>query len=119
VFALVVLCLGSGTLTFPYIFYVNGPLLAIGIIAFGAAVSTYTGYLITICAEKCNARRYEDIALKTYGRRCATFTSIMMLLTMMGFVIAYMVLLKTLLPSTLHTLMKKDIPRWIDDNAAG
>jgi amino acid permease len=34
----------------------------------------------------------------TYGRKMTTFTSIMMLVTMMGFVIAYLVLLKDLLP---------------------
>ena len=92
IFSLVILCLGSGTLTFPYIFYANGLYLGFGLIIFGAAVSVYTGWLIIKCAEQCGAKRYEDIALKVYGRRMATFTSVMILLTMLGFVIAYIVL---------------------------
>ena len=97
VFSLVILCLGSGTLTFPYIFYANGLLLGILLIAFGATISVYTGWLIVQCAEQLGARRYEDIALRLYGRRMAMFTSIMMLLTMLGFVIAYVVLVSQIL----------------------
>ena len=66
--------------------------ISVALIVFGAAVSVYTGWLIVKCADLVGAKRYEDIALKLYGRRMATFTSIMMLLTMLGFVIAYIVL---------------------------
>ena len=62
------------------------------LIIFGASVSVYTGWLVLQCAELCGAKRYEDIAFRLFGRRMATFTSIMMLLTMLGFVIAYIVL---------------------------
>ena len=92
IFSIVILCLGSGTLTFPYIFYANGVYLGLGLILFGASISVFAGWLIVQCAEECGARRYEDIALKLYGRNMATFTSFMMLLTMLGFVIAYIVL---------------------------
>lgn len=98
VFGLVILCLGSGTLTFPYIFYANGLVFGVILIAFGASISVYTGWLIVKCAEYCEATRYEDIAMKLYGKSCSKFTSVMILLTMLGFVIAYIVLLKTLLP---------------------
>ena len=97
IFSLVILCLGSGTLTFPYIFYANGMVLGTLLIVFGAAVSIYTGWLIVKCAEQCEAKRYEDIALKLYGRKMATFTSVMILLTMLGFVIAYIVLVSAFL----------------------
>ena len=66
------------------------------LIVFGAGISVYAGWLIVECAEMCEAKRYEDIALRLYGRRMATFTSIMMLLTMLGFVIAYIVLVSHL-----------------------
>ena len=92
IFSIVILCLGSGTLTFPYIFYANGVYLGLGLILFGATISVFAGWLIVQCAEEGGARRYEDIALKLYGRNMATFTSFMMLLTMLGFVIAYIVL---------------------------
>ena len=50
VFSLVILCLGSGTLTFPYIFYANGLVLGVSLILFGAFISVYTGWLILQCA---------------------------------------------------------------------
>ena len=92
IFSLVILCLGSGTLTFPYIFYANGLVIGVMLVVFGALVSVYSGWLIVKTAEICEARRYEDIALKLYGRGMATITSCAMLLTMLGFVIAYIVL---------------------------
>jgi len=92
VFGLVILCLGSGTLTFPYIFYVNGLALGMLLIMIGASISVYTGWLVVKCAEYCNATRYEDIAQKLYGRGMSRFTSFMILFTMLGFVVAYIVL---------------------------
>ena len=99
IFSIVILCLGSGTLTFPYIFYANGVYLGIALILFGSSISVFAGWLIVQCAEECGARRYEDIALKLYGRNMATFTSFMMLLTMLGFVIAYIVLVSFIITS--------------------
>lgn len=100
-FGLVILCLGSGTLTFPYIFYANGLLFGVLLIAFGAVISVYTGWLIVKTAEYCEATRYEDIALKLFGRGMSRFTSVMILLTMLGFVIAYIVLVSSDLKSLL------------------
>ena len=98
VFGLVILCLGSGTLTFPYIFYANGLFLGCLLIIFGATISVYTGWLVVKCAEHCNATRYEDIALQLFGRGMSRFTSVMILFTMLGFVIAYIVLVSLLHP---------------------
>lgn len=92
VFGLVILCLGSGTLTFPYIFYANGLFLGVLLILFGSTISVYTGWLIVRCSEYCHASRYEDIALRLFGPRMSKFTSVMILFTMLGFVIAYIVL---------------------------
>ena len=90
-----ILCLGSGTLTFPYIFYVNGLVLGTLLILAGAAISVYTGWLVVKCAEYCEASRYEEIALKLYGKGMSRFTSVMILFTMLGFVIAYIVLVSS------------------------
>lgn len=72
--------------------------MGVFLIFFGASISVYTGWLIVKCAEYCNATRYEDIAMQLYGKGMSRFTSVMILFTMMGFVVAYIVLLKTLLP---------------------
>ena len=46
IFSIVILCLGSGTLTFPYIFYANGLYIGLGLILFGASISLFSGWLI-------------------------------------------------------------------------
>ncbi len=92
IFSLIILCLGAGTLTIPYVFYANGIVVGTLLVLLGAAVSYYTGWLIIICAEQLNGNRYEDLASKTYGRRCSIFSSVMIVLCMMGFVISNIVL---------------------------
>ena len=119
VFGLVILCLGSGTLTFPYIFYANGLVFGVLLIIFGAGISVYTGWLVVKCAEYCEAARYEDIATQLYGTRCSKFSSVMILLTMLGFVIAYIVLLKSLLPQTIEALTGNTLPSFIGDTTGG
>lgn len=119
VFGLVILCLGSGTLTFPYIFYENGLVFGILLISIGASISMYTGWLIVKTAEYCDATRYEDIAMKLYGRGMSRFTSVMILLTMLGFVIAYIVLLKSLLPLTIESVTGSTLPGWMGNTFGG
>jgi len=115
VFGLVILCLGSGTLTFPYIFYENGLVFSVLLIALGAVISMYTGWLIVKTAEYCNATRYEDIAMELYGKNMSRFTSV----TMLGFVIAYIVLLKSLLPQTIEAVSGSTLPGWMGDTTGG
>lgn len=100
-FSLVIICLGAGTITIPYVFYENGVYLGLLFIAFGGAVSLYTGYLIAYCAEKTGGRSYEEIAFKLYGKTGMTITSICNLLCNVGFLISYIVLFKNLMPYTL------------------
>jgi amino acid permease len=88
----VVLSVCMGTTIYPYLFFRNGPLLTSLVIGFAAFFSALSGFWITRVAAATQARRYEDMALKTYGNKCATFTAIMMLLSMMGFTTANIVL---------------------------
>ena len=67
VFSLVIICLGSGTLTIPYGFYQNGFAMASAMIAFGGLMSAFTGYLMAYTAEKTGGTCYEEIALATFG----------------------------------------------------
>lgn len=68
-FSLVILCLGAGTITIPYVFYENGVYLGTFFLVFGGTVSFYSGYLIAYCAEKTGGHSYEEIAYKLYGTR--------------------------------------------------
>ena len=92
IFSLIILCLGAGTLSMPYVFYANGFLFGTVLLITGAFLSFYTGWLVVQCCEKLNASRYEDIAMRTYGRKASVMTSICMLLCLIGFVAAYIVL---------------------------
>jgi hypothetical protein len=72
--------------------YSTGTLLTIALLSFAGYVSWFAGVLIIESAHATKGKRFEDIALKTYGRKCATFTSVMMLVSLMGFIIAMIVL---------------------------
>ena len=61
------------------------------LIVIGAAMSIYTGMLIVISSNHTNRHRYEDIALALYGRKMSLFTSVMNLLCLIGFIVAYIV----------------------------
>ena len=69
VFALVIICLGAGTLTIPYVIYDTGFILGPLLILFGGAISVFTGYMIIICCDATNATCYEEIALACFSKR--------------------------------------------------
>jgi uncharacterized membrane protein YkvI len=77
---------------YPYLFYMNGPLVTFVILLAAATFSVVLGYMLTTVGLSTGATRYEDMALQTYGRKCAKLTSVFMLLLMMGFVTAMVVL---------------------------
>ena len=72
--------------------YSTGTLFTIVLLSFAGYVSWFAGALIIESAHATEGKRFEDIALKTYGRKCATFTSVMMLVSLLGFIIAMIVL---------------------------
>lgn len=44
VFSLIIICMGAGTITIPYVFYENGLILGTIFIMFGGSLSLFTGY---------------------------------------------------------------------------
>lgn len=122
------LSVGQGTTFYPYIYFLNGPLIATSILAFAGLVSVLASFWLIKAADATEAKRYEDMALKTYGRKCATFTSVMMLMTMLGFVIAMMVLVssnpltfqfKSVFPCALDAVFLGPLPTWIANTPEG
>lgn len=110
ILSLVIICLGAGTLSIPFVFYKNGIVVGTLLLAFAGFISYYTGYLIAICSERVNAARYEDIAMATYGKRASWLTSFSMLACCVGFVVSYIILLKGLLPFTIERVSKGKAP---------
>ena len=92
IFSLIIICMGAGTITIPYVFYENGLFLGTLFILFGASLSLYTGFLIAYCAEKTGGASFEEIAYHLYGTKGMKFTSICNLCCNMGFLISYIVL---------------------------
>lgn len=92
IFAMIIMCLGAGTLSIPFVIYKNGLVIGSFLLIFGALLSIYTGWLIVLCCEKLNAERYEDIALATFGRKASIFTSVCMFACLVGFAVSYIVL---------------------------
>ena len=98
IFSLIILCLGAGTLSVPYVFYANGIVFGTILLILGAILSMYTGWLVVLCCHKLNASRYEDIAMATYGKRASFMTSLCMLACLVGFVVSYIVLVSFYFP---------------------
>ena len=67
VFSLIIICLGAGTLSIPYVFYENGVILGSVLLISGGLLSIYTGYLIVVCCDRLQVYTYEEMAKKTYG----------------------------------------------------
>mmetsp|Transcript_17105 Transcript_17105/g.12152 ORF Transcript_17105/g.12152 Transcript_17105/m.12152 type:complete len:161 (-) Transcript_17105:1121-1603(-) len=108
VFSLIAATLGAGTLTFPYAVMMNGIGLGCILIVLGACTSYYTGMLLVHCSNYTGRHRYEDIALKLYGSKCRVITSILSLLCLMGFIMSFIVYIKTMMPLILLNFWTAD-----------
>ena len=95
VFSLVIICLGTGTLTIPYAFFQNGYAVGCACILVGGFLSIFTGYQMAYASEKTGAKCYEEVALATFGPRMQKFTCICMIPTNIGFILTYIVLVST------------------------
>ena len=118
VFALIIICMGAGTITIPYVFYENGLILGTLFVFFGASLSIYTGFLIAFCAERTGGASFEEIAYHLYGTRGMRFTSFCNICCNIGFLISYVVLFKDLTPYALN-LFGATLPSYLDDSKLG
>ena len=66
-------------------------------IFFGGALSLYTGFLISFCAEKTGGASYEAISYELYGQKGLIFTSFCNILCNVGFLISYVCLVSEIL----------------------
>ena len=109
----VVITLGTGVLAAHYIFYATGAIVAIIIISLGTGLTGYVSWVITECSAYFNAQTFEEIAIAAYGQKMGVFTSIMLLCNQVGYVIAYTVVLKTLLPATIEQILHRNLPVYL------
>ena len=86
--------MGSGTVSVPYVFYANGVILGLALLLLSAALSCYTGWLITYCAQETGGNSFEEIAMKLYGKKGMVLTSVCNLVCNVGFLISNLILFK-------------------------
>ncbi|CAI2367731.1 unnamed protein product [Moneuplotes crassus] len=96
--SLVSATLGAGTVTLPFLAYENGIVLSSILVIIGASISYFCGMLLVRCAIIVKAERYEDFAEYCFGKKAINPTSWCNVLTLLGFVISYIVFVKTLIP---------------------
>jgi hypothetical protein len=75
-----VICL-SLIFTAYYIFYAVGLYFGLGIIAVGIVIALSISWSLVRCADHFRADIYEDIALRAFGPRLASLTSVLMIMT--------------------------------------
>jgi len=113
VFSLITAILGSGTITLPYLANNNGIIIAIVLILFGATISYFCGMLLVKCADKVGSDKYEDFAMFCYGRKMALVTGWSNVSTLLGFVVSYIVFIKTLIPHIVGFFIEGELPELI------
>lgn len=107
-FTLLATTLGSGIITLPYLSAQNGIVFAALLIIFGAIVTYFTGMLLVECAEKIGKYKYENFAEYCWGSKMAKFAGICNVITLLGFVVSYIVFIKTLVPHILIVMFGED-----------
>ncbi len=76
--------------------------------------------LIVKVSNRTQCNRYEDFAQKLYGSRCRTITSALNLACLMGFIIAYIVYIKSMMPEILLLFWNEDeLPNFIVSDGWG
>ena len=107
-FTLIISILSSGTVSLPFLAAQNGIVLSWMLITFGAIISYFCSMLLVSWAVKIDKNKYEDFAHHCYGRNMEIFVGWCNLITLMGFVVAYIVFIKTLIPQILEIFVELD-----------
>jgi amino acid permease len=76
----------------------NGIVLAAIMVAIGGFISYFTGMLLVKCADKVGKSKYEDFAEACWGKRAAVLTGCCNIVTLLSFLVSYIVFVKSLLP---------------------
>lgn len=99
---LAVVCLGAGIFASFYVYYATGFVIGTSLLVGGLIVTALVSWTLVRCADHWQVTMYEQIAMKAFGPKMAKFTIMMEVMSQLGFVVIYVVLLKTLLPFTLE-----------------
>ena len=106
IFSLVIICLGAGTITIPYVFYELGFVLGSISILFGGAMSCFSGWLIAYGAHMTKGTCYEEIAMMSFGPFAQKFTCVCMIACNIGFTVSYIVLVRNFATTNLPLLVQ-------------
>jgi amino acid permease len=99
IFTILASTIGTGILSLPYAVKLSGLYQGIVLLLLGLIVSLYTCQLLVLSAEKTGKLTYESIGMELYGPKMRTFAEVNMIINNYGTVIAYIVLLKSLVPN--------------------
>lgn len=102
-----------------YIFWATGIWIGSILIILGVIFIAVVSQTIVRCATHFRTHVFDEIALKAYGPWTAKFTSAMMILTQMGYIIANVILVKTMLPLGLETQFKRPLHPLIANTSGG
>jgi amino acid permease len=104
IFNLLAGTVGAGILGLPYAINLSGLYLGIIIILIGMLASLYSCSLLVMCSEETKCASYESIASYLYGKKMRKITEVNIMINNYGSLIAYILLLKELIPKSLIML---------------
>mmetsp|Transcript_19388 Transcript_19388/g.18498 ORF Transcript_19388/g.18498 Transcript_19388/m.18498 type:complete len:285 (+) Transcript_19388:309-1163(+) len=118
IFSLIAVTMGAGMLTLPYVISLNGVVWGSFLIIFGGLLSYFSGSLLVKCTELTGKYSYEEIAKSAFGSRVQYVVSLIFILSMSSYIIAYMTLFKTLFPQFLENSFHS-VPYFLRKNEVG
>ena len=100
-----------GIITLPYLAAQNGVGATTILIVYGAVSSYFTSMLLVDWADKIGKTRYQDFAMHCWGPTASKVVGWCNIISFLGFVISYIVFVKTLIPQILKlTLGESSVP---------
>ena len=110
--SLITATLGAGTIAYPYAIMMNGVLGGSILILVGGALSKYSAMLLVKVSDFTGKEKYDDMALALFNKRMQIFASVMNVMTLLSFVVAYLVIVN---PSyfSLSNVGERDVPKYL------
>ena len=84
--------ISATTITIPYIMAINGVLGGMFWTLAGAGMTYYSSRLLIECSEITGKSGYEKLANAAFGKKWKKMVGVSQLITMLGFVVAYLTL---------------------------
>ena len=116
VFNLIWGILGTGMLTLPVVCHLNGIIVGLALIILGGFITKFSSMWIVIASGKVNSDSIELMAEAAFGPLVSKIASYSMIMWLLGYVVSYTIVIKTLLPYLIKRIANNQLPQSFVNN---